>query len=160
MDRLAEQRTSQLGGSLAAPRVAILIAVSPPGHIDVKNERLAGELLVDQVFEFLQAVTKTILKYWHHQAAAFACQAGNEIHCRHTPNQGFFTNHVFARFECGLDLAGMKRWWCTNIDHVDIRPPADLVKAVANFLDTVFFGYRCGALNLDVTQHYDSKELG
>ena len=75
MNRLAEQRTSQFGGSLAAPRVAIILAVSPPSHIDVKDKRLAGQLLIDQVFEFLEAVTETILKYWHHLAAGLARQA-------------------------------------------------------------------------------------
>ena len=160
MDRLAEKRTSQLGGSLAAPRVAIILTVSPPGHIDVKDERLASKFLVNQVFEFLQTVTETILKSWHHPAAAYARQVRNEIHCCQAANQRFFADHVFARFERGLDLARMKRWWCTNIDYIDIRPAADVVKAGANLLDAVFLGDRCSAFNLDVAEHLDSKELG
>jgi hypothetical protein len=153
MNCLAEQRTSQFGGTLAAPRVTIIFAISPPGHIDVKDKRFAGQLLVDQVFEFLQAMTKSILKDRHHLATAFTSQTRNLIHLSKTPNEWFFTNHVFARLERRLNLAQMKSWRCTNIDYVDIGSAADLVKILGYFLDVVFCGDRGRSVEIEVANY-------
>src|SRR6201996_409809 len=54
----------------------------------------------------------------------------------------------------------MKPWRRTNIDYVDVGPPADFVKAVTYLRDAVFFGNGHRALNLNVAQHPDLKQLG
>jgi hypothetical protein len=54
----------------------------------------------------------------------------------------------------------MKIWGGTDIEDVDIGSQADFVKAVRDFLDSVFFGYRSSPLAIKVTEYFDIEKVG
>jgi hypothetical protein len=48
----------------------------------------------------------------------------------------------------------------TDIENVDIRPEADFVEAVRNFLDSVSFSYCSSPLAINVAEYFDIEMVG
>jgi hypothetical protein len=66
---------------------------------------------------------------------------------------------MFAGFERRLNLFQMQIGRSADIENIDIRPAAYSFEALSDFLDSVFFGYRGSALEVNVTKDFDVEKV-
>ena len=59
-----------------------------------------------------------------------------------------------------MNLFQMKIWGGTDIENVDIRPEADFVETVRDFLDSVFFSNSSSPLAINVAEYFDIEKVG
>ena len=69
MDGVVHQVAAELCPPSAAPWHGIVVRATPPGHLHGSKIGLAGQPLLDQQLELLQAMAETILKDRHHPPA-------------------------------------------------------------------------------------------
>jgi hypothetical protein len=155
MNCVAEQGTPKFGSPPPAPGITVVFPRSPPGYVDVKDERFAREFPVNQEFELLQTVAKAILENRHQTATAFLSQTGKRIHGGQTGNEWLFANYVFPGIQRPRYLLQMQVGWRTDIDQIDIWSIARFRKTAGGLWNPVFFRYGHSALEIKVANYFD-----
>ena len=159
MDRLRQADAAEFRRPFSAPGHLVIVRPAPPGRLDGGEIGGAGEPLLHQHLQLLQAGAEPVLEDRVHPALGLLLQRRDAVDVLERTNQRLLADDVSAAGEHLLDHRHMRARRRTEVDDVEAIERQKLVKRTEQMRHGILRAVGFKPLRIEVAQGTDFVEL-